>query len=102
MSMKLTAEQVRKAILIGGVWDEDTGTYYVNRTDMQAIADELNAALDGMDSCRLYLSGKESNYKKLFGTPEKVARMIIDSCGGLLRLSAADRLPVPRLLRRGR
>lgn len=32
--------------------------------------------MDGMDSCRLYVSGKESNYKKLFGTPERAARTL--------------------------
>lgn len=30
--------------------------------------------IGGMDSCRLYVSGKESNYEKLFGTPERAAR----------------------------
>ena len=29
--------------------------------------------IGGMDSCRLYVSGKESNYKKLFGSPERAA-----------------------------
>ena len=33
--------------------------------------------MDGMDSCRLYVSGKESNYEKLFGTPERAARTLI-------------------------
>ena len=32
--------------------------------------------MDGMDSCRLYVSGKESNYEKLFGTPERAARTL--------------------------
>ena len=32
--------------------------------------------IGGMDSCRLYVSGKESNYDKLFGTPERAARTI--------------------------
>ena len=39
--------------------------------------------LDGMDSCRLYVSGKESNYQRLFGTPERAARTIaamMDKC----------------------
>lgn len=44
---KLTAEQVRNAIFRCGVWDEDSAMYYVNRTDMQAITDELNATLGG-------------------------------------------------------
>lgn len=46
----LTAEQVRKAIFVGGIWDEDNAMYYVNRTDMQTIADELNAML-GSGTC---------------------------------------------------
>ena len=29
--------------------------------------------LDGMNFCRLYVSGKESNYTRLFGTPERAA-----------------------------
>ena len=32
--------------------------------------------MDGMDSCRLYVSGKESNYTRLFGTPERAMRTI--------------------------
>lgn len=32
------------------------------------------------DSCRLYVSGKESNYSKLFGTPEKAARTLTHVC----------------------
>ena len=32
--------------------------------------------MDGMDSCRLYVSGKESNYEKLVGTPERAARTL--------------------------
>ena len=46
---KLTAEQVRKAIFRCGVWDEHNAVISVSRTDMQAIADELNAALYGAD-----------------------------------------------------
>ena len=30
--------------------------------------------IGGADSCRLYVSGKESNYQRLFGTPERAAR----------------------------
>ena len=33
--------------------------------------------LDGMDYCRLYVSGKESNYSKLFGTPERAAETLV-------------------------
>lgn len=29
-----------------------------------------------MDSCRLYVSDKESNYKRLFGTPERAAQTL--------------------------
>ena len=36
--------------------------------------------IGGIESCRLYVSGKESNYSKLFGTPERAARTIVDSC----------------------
>ena len=39
--------------------------------------------INGMDSCRLYLSAKESNYKKLFGTPERAARTMAGiTCDG--------------------
>ena len=31
---------------------------------------------DGDDSCPLYLKGKQSNYKRLFGTPERAARTL--------------------------
>ena len=31
-----------------------------------------------MDSCRLYISGKESNYSRLFGTPERAAQTLAD------------------------
>lgn len=37
--------------------------------------------IDGMDSCRLYISGKESNYTRLFGTPERAARTLARACG---------------------
>lgn len=36
--------------------------------------------MEGMDSCRLYVSGKESRYEKLFGTPERAARTIANNC----------------------
>ena len=36
--------------------------------------------MDGMDSCRLYVSGKESNYERLFGTPERAALTLLDVC----------------------
>ena len=32
--------------------------------------------MDGMDTCRLYVSGKKSNWQNLFGTPERAARTI--------------------------
>lgn len=38
--------------------------------------------MDGMDSCRLYVSGKESNYEKLFGTPERAALTLATQCFG--------------------
>lgn len=44
---RLTAEQVGKAMFRNCVWDENSAMYYVGYTDMQAIADELNAALGG-------------------------------------------------------
>ena len=48
MSMKLTAEQVREAIFNGSVYASfDGAKYYADGIMMQAIADELNAALDG-------------------------------------------------------
>ena len=34
--------------------------------------------IGGMDSCRLYISGKESNYSRLFGTPERAAQTLAD------------------------
>lgn len=36
--------------------------------------------MDSMDSCRLYVSGRESNHEKLFGTPERAARTLLDVC----------------------
>lgn len=39
--------------------------------------------IGGMDSCRLYVSGKESNYSKLFGTPERAARTLARMCQGV-------------------
>ena len=36
--------------------------------------------IGGMESCRLYVSGKESNYQRLFGTPERAAQLIADNC----------------------
>ena len=36
--------------------------------------------IGGMDSCRLYISGKDSNYDKLFGTPERAARTLTNVC----------------------
>ena len=36
--------------------------------------------MDGMDSCRLYVSGKESNYERLFGTPERAAQTLANAC----------------------
>ena len=39
--------------------------------------------IGGVDSCRLYVSAKESNYQRLFGTPERAARTLADiACGG--------------------
>ena len=38
--------------------------------------------MDGMDSCRLYVSGKESNYEKYFGTPERAAETMALQCFG--------------------
>ena len=35
--------------------------------------------MDGMDLCRLYVSGKKSNYEKLFGTPERAAQTVFDA-----------------------
>ena len=36
--------------------------------------------MDGMDSCRLYVSGKESRYEELFGTPERAAQTLRRFC----------------------
>lgn len=38
--------------------------------------------MDDMNSCRLYVSGKESNYSRLFGTPEKTAEYFALRCFG--------------------
>lgn len=48
--------------------------------------------MDGMDSCRLYVSGKESRYEKLFGTPERAAKTIADNCK---YLSHCGSCPIP-------
>lgn len=46
--MKLTAEQVREAIFNGSSYASyDGAQYYASGISMQAIADELNAALGG-------------------------------------------------------
>lgn len=37
------------------------------------------------DTCKLHISGKESNYKRLFGTPERAARTWMDCVGGDIR-----------------
>ena len=53
--------------------------------------------LDGMDSCRLYVSGKESNYERLFGTPERAARtMYYDKepiCAGCALMDERKKIP---------
>lgn len=38
--------------------------------------DECYMQHDGDDSCPLYIKGKPSNYKKLFGTPERAAKTL--------------------------
>lgn len=68
--------------------------------------------IGGMDSCRLYVSGKESRYSRLFGTPERAARTIghvcqfthggelcdrcqaylFDSCDRMLRLGSEQKI----------
>lgn len=47
MSGKLTAEQVRDAVYKNSTYNDIYMVYQVSRTDMQAIADELNATLGG-------------------------------------------------------
>ena len=37
---------------------------------------------DGNESCPLYIKGKPSNYKKLFGTPERAAQTMALQCFG--------------------
>jgi hypothetical protein len=61
---KLTAEQVRKAIFRCGVWDEHNAVISVSRTDMQAIADELNATLGGGECEAIH---DKSYYKGIHG-----------------------------------
>lgn len=47
-SGRLTAEQVREAIFDGSAYASyDGAQYYANGIDMQAIADDLNAAIGG-------------------------------------------------------
>ena len=59
MSTELTAEQVREAIFSGSAYASyDGAQYYANGIDMQAIADELNAALDGGE-CEIVASSTE-------------------------------------------
>ncbi len=36
--------------------------------------------IGGVDSCKRYVRAKESNYERLFGTPERAARTIEKAC----------------------
>ena len=36
--------------------------------------------IGGVDSCRRYVRAKESNYERLFGTPERAARTLFEMC----------------------
>lgn len=44
--------------------------------------DECYMQHDGDDSCPLYMNGRPSKYKKLFGTPERAAEYFAMQCFG--------------------
>lgn len=46
--------------------------------DTCSLSKECRKPIGGVDSCRRYIKRKESNYKKLFGTPERAARTLAD------------------------
>lgn len=74
----LTAEQVRGVLLLNLPHRE---YYSIEQTDAwQAIADELNRRAER--TCRI-AEGRmsESNYEKLFGTPERAAWTLAKACG---------------------
>lgn len=48
-SGKLTAEQVREVIYKNSTYNDIYKVYQVSHTDMQAITDELNASLGGVE-----------------------------------------------------
>ena len=61
--MKLTAEQVRKAIFNGSAYASyDGAKYYADGINMQAIADELNARAER--TCKIYRVGITQDLRK--------------------------------------
>ena len=48
--------------------------------DTCSLSKGCRKPIGGVDSCRRYVRAKESNYQRLFGTPERAARAIVDSC----------------------
>lgn len=46
--------------------------------DTCSLSKECRKPIGGVDSCRRYVRREESNYSRLFGTPERAARMLVD------------------------
>ncbi len=44
--------------------------------DTCSLSKGCRKPIGGVDSCRRYVMRKESNYEKLFGTPERAARTL--------------------------
>lgn len=48
--------------------------------DTCSLSKGCRKPIGGVDSCRRYVRANESNYERLFGTPERAARTLVDSC----------------------
>lgn len=48
--------------------------------DTCSLSKGCRKPIGGVDSCRRYVRAEESNYQRLFGTPEKAARTLECSC----------------------
>ena len=48
--------------------------------DTCSLSKGCRKPIGGVDSCRRYVRAKESNYQRLFGTPERAAQLISDNC----------------------
>ena len=48
--------------------------------DTCSLSKECRKPIGGVDSCRRYVRAKESNYQRLFGTPERAAQTLARMC----------------------